>query len=175
MLIFVNVSFSKKSQRGGGSNIEKSAESKGFKHRYLVDDFILPLNEVLSNLLRTGLLYYVLFAPMQNFLCYLFTATSYIKYFGYVQFAGIIAAPLTGLLFRENITAERLPAKEEFANKVKMLILPGFVFISILILMDGLQMIGNIHLSVSFTEFELSRNLNVPKLQTFFYKVFENQ
>ena len=29
MLIFVNVSFSKKSQRGGWSNIEKSAESKG--------------------------------------------------------------------------------------------------------------------------------------------------
>ena len=61
----------------------------------------------------------------------------------------MIAAPLTGLLFRENSLAERLPAKEDFVNKVRLLILPGFVFISILILMDGLQMVGNIHLSVS--------------------------
>ena len=83
-------------------------------------------------------------------LIHFISATSYIKYFGYVQFAGIIAAPLCGLLFRESNTSttEPLPAKEDFVNKVRVLILPGFVFIGTLILMDALQMLANIHLSV---------------------------
>lgn len=80
---------------------------------------------------------------------FLFIATEYIKYFGYVQFGGVFAAPLCSLLFRGNFN-EKLNAEEDFAKKVRILILPGFVFVLLLVLLDALQLITDIHLSVSY-------------------------
>lgn len=79
---------------------------------------------------------------------YLLSATSYIKYFGYVQFGGVIAAPLCSMLFMEGDSAEQLPAEEDFIMKLKQLILPGFTFISMLIFLDLLQLFENAKLSV---------------------------
>ena len=90
---------------------------------------------------------YILYSFI-SFTSLLQPASSYIKYFGYVQFAGVIASPLTGLLFREQENGH-MSAKEDFVNKVKTLILPGFVLIFILTLMDALQILGSTKLSVS--------------------------
>eukprot|EP00111_Clytia_hemisphaerica_P017865 TCONS_00052845-protein len=76
------------------------------------------------------------------------TATLYIKYFGYVQFGGIIAAPICSMLFRENVGTERLSAHQDFVKKVKILILPGFLLILFIVLIDVLQLVQNIYLSV---------------------------
>lgn len=73
-----------------------------------------------------------------------------------MQFGGLLAAPICGLLFRENSSKSiksksgRLNAAEDFHEKVKVLIIPGFVFISILILLDALQLVADVRLSVCF-------------------------
>lgn len=93
---------------------------------------------------------------------FMHTATTYIKYFGYVQFGGVFAAPLCSLLFRGNFN-EKLNAGEDFAKKVKILILPGFVFVLLLILLDALQLMTNIHLSVSIKIYSLFSKINKVK------------
>ena len=78
----------------------------------------------------------------------------YIKLFGYIQFGAILVTPLIGLLFiRDDLfgskTTFTLTPEQQKIKCIRTLILPGFVLIANLVLMDVLQLFAKLYLSVA--------------------------
>ncbi|XP_065662075.1 equilibrative nucleobase transporter 1 isoform X3 [Hydra vulgaris] len=81
-----------------------------------------------------------------------FVVLKYLKYFGYIQFMGVLFAPISILILRKSepslTLTERKSLHWKYIQRVRSCIAPSVILTSVVLILDGLQLIQNLKLTI---------------------------